>query len=121
MNLKLEKNHFPIGPLICTVESTKLPDWWSELDPNIPIIYFSLGSSGDHRIAKNVLKQLNSINASIIVSGSENKLLVKQFPKVYFSHVLPDHLIFPLFLKDNPQNTVFVTLKLRFHIGILLK
>lgn len=63
----LQKNHHYLGPLIWSPEDP-LPQWWSRLPKDIPVIYVTVGSSGDTRVIKEILNSIRELNLCAMVS-----------------------------------------------------
>nr|WP_319393001.1 glycosyltransferase [uncultured Desulfobacter sp.] len=63
----LQKNHHYLGPLIWSPEDP-LPLWWSRLPKDIPVIYVTVGSSGDTCVITEVLKAIKELNLCAMVS-----------------------------------------------------
>ena len=58
-----------LGPL-CWSPDVALPPWWNELNPNQPVIYITLGSSGDTNLLAPLLERLANINAQLVVASA---------------------------------------------------
>jgi UDP:flavonoid glycosyltransferase YjiC (YdhE family) len=80
--------HHYIGP-INWCANVPLPDWWSELPANEPIIFVSLGSSGDPALLPNLLKGISHRTEPIcVVSTGAN--IGNDLPKnIFVASFLP--------------------------------
>ena len=47
-----------------------LPDWWSQLDPDTPTIYVTLGSSGDGNLLPRLVESLRRTGLQLIVASA---------------------------------------------------
>jgi MGT family glycosyltransferase len=78
----LPKNFHYVGPIAWEMDSEE-PDWLSTLDPCRPIIYFTMGSTGDPRFFESALNMFgNSQYQCIITTGGMAAL--KQHPPNFF-------------------------------------
>jgi len=85
---RLPGNHYYIGPILWSPEMT-LPDWWTQLPSDRPIIYVALGSSGRDELLPIVLKALGGLFVSVIVATSGRLLPPVIPPNVYTAAYLP--------------------------------
>lgn len=58
----------PIGP-VSWAPDLPLPDWWNTIDRGRPLIYVSLGSSGDQSQIGKVLEALCDMDVQVVVAG----------------------------------------------------
>ncbi len=65
----LPSNHFYLGP-ICELPNMSQPAWWENLPKNKPIIYLSLGSSGEISILRLIKDVLKAMEVSVIFATS---------------------------------------------------
>lgn len=63
----LPPHHHYLGPLLWSPPLAK-PDWWDQLNNEKPIIYVTLGSSGQASLLPRILSVLSSLPAQIIVA-----------------------------------------------------
>ncbi|MBS0372035.1 MAG: glycosyl transferase family 1 [Proteobacteria bacterium] len=68
-----------------------LPPWWDELDVGRPIIYLTLGSSGDENSLPEIVRQLTSTDAQIMVATAGAKHLPSH-PRIFSAEYLPGTL-----------------------------
>ncbi len=63
----LPSNHRHIGPVLWEPE-VDLPSWWHELAADVPVVYLSLGSSGDPRLGPLVLEALSTMKVRVMLA-----------------------------------------------------
>jgi UDP:flavonoid glycosyltransferase YjiC (YdhE family) len=85
---RLPGNHHYVGPILWSPEMT-LPDWWTRLPPDRPIVYLALGSSGREELLPVVLKALGGLFVSVIVATSRRTLPADIPPNAYTADYLP--------------------------------
>ena len=78
--------HF-LGPVRWSPE-VPLPDWWAALDPNKPLIYVTLGSSGDGRLLPRLLDRLARPGLQLAVATAGATVGVTA-PDVFCADYLP--------------------------------
>ena len=69
-----------------------LPEWWGSLDPRRPLIYVTLGSSGDGKLLPNIVRQLGALDAQLVVATAGATLPADQ-PGVFAADYLPGELL----------------------------
>ena len=62
-------NHIYLGPLIWSPDDP-LPNWWESLPEDRPVVYVTVGSSGDTRVVDTVLNALATLKVTVIVSSA---------------------------------------------------
>ncbi|HNZ90236.1 MAG TPA: glycosyltransferase [Acidovorax sp.] len=65
-----------------------LPDWWGRLDPRRPLIYVTLGSSGDGKLLPDIIRQLGVLDAQLVVATA-GATLAAGLPDVFAADYLP--------------------------------
>lgn len=75
--VQLPVHHHFIGPVLWSPPVSK-PDWWDDLPDNRPVVYVTLGSSGQVNLLPQVLDALSALNVTVIASTAGG--------------VVPDHL-----------------------------
>ena len=65
---KTESRITPIGPLRWE-SSQPLPVWWDDLDPERPLLYFNVGSSGSSSYFQKVREALKNERVSLVAAG----------------------------------------------------
>ncbi|HEX5126405.1 MAG TPA: nucleotide disphospho-sugar-binding domain-containing protein [Rhodocyclaceae bacterium] len=69
----LPPNHHFLGPVLWS-PPVPLPAWWSEVDTRQPLIYVTLGSSGDKRLLHKVVTGLATLGYPLAVARAGAKL-----------------------------------------------
>ncbi len=82
------QNAHYIGPLPWS-PSNQVPDWWDALDESKPIIYVTLGSSGQVNLLPVVLDALASLPVSVIAVTAGRTKLSSIPDNTYISEYLP--------------------------------
>ncbi len=62
------KNHHYIGPINWSPKIA-LPDWWQRLPTNKPLLYITLGSSGETRVLAEILHAISGLNVHAMVAS----------------------------------------------------
>lgn len=84
----LPPNHHFIGPVVWSAP-TETPNWWSEIPADRPVIYVSLGSSGQGKLVPTVLEAFADLPVSLIVSTVGNVDIPQPPTNVYLAEFLP--------------------------------
>lgn len=63
----LPPRHRYIGPLIWSPDIAK-PDWWNALPPTRPVIYVTLGSTGQVSLLPEALAAMSDVDANLVVA-----------------------------------------------------
>ncbi len=82
------KNCHYLGPLPWSPRN-KIPPWWNELDDSLPIVYVSLGSSGQVSLLPIVLEALATLPLTVIAVTAGRTKLAAVPDNVYISKFLP--------------------------------
>jgi len=82
------KNCHYLGPLPWSPRN-KIPSWWGEIDEDKPIIYVTLGSSGQINLLPMVLEALATLPLTIIAVTAGRTELSKIPSNAYISDFLP--------------------------------
>ncbi|WP_026476570.1 glycosyltransferase [Alkaliphilus transvaalensis] len=87
----LPKSHQYIGPITEFIDN-ELPDWWHDVKNDKPIIYFTVGSTGNVAILKPILEVLKKLPVTVLMStaGRDLGTLPSNF---YVSKYLPALLV----------------------------
>jgi UDP:flavonoid glycosyltransferase YjiC (YdhE family) len=59
--------HEFLGPVLWSPAVAE-PDWWSELPPDRPVVYVTLGSSGRHRLLDRALRAVAELPVTVVVA-----------------------------------------------------
>lgn len=62
---ELPAEHCYLGPVSWSPR-VPLPEWWDSLDPSLPTIYVTLGSSGAEHVLPSVFEALGSLHANVL-------------------------------------------------------
>jgi UDP:flavonoid glycosyltransferase YjiC (YdhE family) len=83
------ENHHFVGPIAWSPVAT-LPQWWDDLAraPR-PIIYLTLGSSGDSRALPVLVEGLAGLGGTVLVATAGRTALTRQLKNVYAENFLP--------------------------------
>jgi UDP:flavonoid glycosyltransferase YjiC (YdhE family) len=66
-------NHTFLGPVLWEPR-IPLPSWWNEVEGKRPLIYVTLGSSGDLRTAKPLLEALGNLPVTAVMATAGQRL-----------------------------------------------
>ena len=84
----LPSNHHYLGPILWSPPDT-LPEWWSHLPDDKPIIYLTLGSSGPEHLIQIVLNALAD-QPVIVIASTAGAVVPQRLPaNVYIADFLP--------------------------------
>lgn len=83
-----DKNTHYLGPLPWSPRN-KIPSWWDELDETLPIVYVSLGSSGQVSLLPMVLEALATLPLTVIAVTAGRTKLTSIPGNAYISEFLP--------------------------------
>lgn len=84
----LPPNHHFIGPVVWS-PLVFLPDWWNSVPTDKPIVYVTLGSSGNSELLPQILKTLAPLPISIIASTAGRIKLPELPSNVFLADFLP--------------------------------
>lgn len=85
-------NHLFIGPVLWSANAP-LPDWWEALPSNKPIIFVTLGSSGDSRLLPMILETLSQLTLTVIAVTAKQTTLAQIYANVFVAEFLPAELV----------------------------
>lgn len=84
----LPDNHLYLGPILWS-PNISLPDWWNNLPSGRPIIYVTLGSSGDITFMNNIFKVLGGMPVIAMVA-SAGRFVTGELPSnIFLEKYLP--------------------------------
>lgn len=63
-------NHFYLGPVLWSPD-IPLPEWWNDIPKDRPVLYVTLGSSGDIRFMDVIMDILGKMPVTAIVASAE--------------------------------------------------
>ncbi len=84
----LPANHHYIGPIFWAPE-INLPEWWSKLDNQKPIVYVNLGSTGPVHVLPTLLKALAGMPLTVVLAAAGRWTSNALPPNVWFGDFLP--------------------------------
>jgi UDP:flavonoid glycosyltransferase YjiC (YdhE family) len=84
----LPSHHSFVGPVLWEPR-IPLPGWWNDLPSDRPIVYVSLGSSGQARLLPTVVAALAASGASTVVATAGRSSLENSPPSVHVERFLP--------------------------------
>lgn len=88
----LPDNHVFIGPLLWSAKAP-LPDWWESLPLDKPIIFISLGSSGDYSLLPILLSTLSKMAVTVICITAQKTCIENNYENVFISDFLPADMV----------------------------
>ncbi len=81
------ESHLFIGPVLWSVH-VPLPRWWSELPADKPLIFITLGSSGDGTMLPLLIDALAPLDITVIAVTAKNSQIEHSCNNVYISDFL---------------------------------
>lgn len=84
----LPSSHIFIGPIIWSAK-VALPAWWETLPSDKPIIFVTLGSSGDSSLLPMLLETLSHLSVTVLCVTANKTKLEKAYSNVFISEFLP--------------------------------
>jgi UDP:flavonoid glycosyltransferase YjiC (YdhE family) len=81
-------NHRYIGPILWSTH-TPLPEWWESLPDDKPIVFVSLGSSGEANLLPMVLRVLSGLPVTVIAATACKIELQNLSSNVFAAEYLP--------------------------------
>jgi UDP:flavonoid glycosyltransferase YjiC (YdhE family) len=84
----LPANHHYLGPVTWSAKTT-LPDWWDTLPDDRPIVFVTLGSSGQADLLPLIFQALAELPVTVIAATVGSILPGDQPPNVFIADFLP--------------------------------
>lgn len=84
----LPSNHHYLGPILWS-PPVAMPEWWNNLPTDKPIIYLTLGSSGQAQLLPMVLDALSELPVTVIAATAGADLRQAPPRNVYIADYLP--------------------------------
>lgn len=84
----LPSNHLFIGPILWSAKVSS-PDWWETLPTDKPIVFITLGSSGDSQLLPMIIDTLSKMPVTVICVTAKKKLVSKDYSNVFIADFLP--------------------------------
>jgi UDP:flavonoid glycosyltransferase YjiC (YdhE family) len=85
---RLPGNHLFIGPILWSAK-VSLPDWWKTLPTDKPIVFITLGSSGDSKLLPMIIDALSKMPVTVICVTAKKKLVSQVYSNVFVAEFLP--------------------------------
>lgn len=86
--LQKPSSHYHLGPVLWST-NTPLPEWWDKLPSDKPIVFVTLGSSGQAKLLPMVLQALAQLPLTIIAATAD-KIHLSDLPdNVFVNDYLP--------------------------------
>lgn len=85
------KNHIFIGPILWSA-IVPLPNWWEKLPVDKPIVFVTMGSSGDSDLLPILLKTLSKMPVTVVCVTAKKTILEKTYSNVFIADFLPAEL-----------------------------
>lgn len=84
----LPQNHIFIGPILWSA-NVPLPAWWNTVPSDKPIVFVTLGSSGDSSLLPMLLETLSLMPVTVLCVTAKKMTLGKTYPNVFIAEFLP--------------------------------
>jgi len=84
----LPANHLFIGPVLWSAK-VPVPDWWNRIPLDSPIIFISLGSSGDSSLLPVILETLSKMPVIVICVTANKAVVNKVYSNIFVADFLP--------------------------------
>jgi UDP:flavonoid glycosyltransferase YjiC (YdhE family) len=85
---RLPPHHRFIGPIIWSPPVPR-PDWWDQVPGEKPIVYLTLGSSGQAELLPAILRSLGHLDITVIAATAGSTLAGAAPPNTYVAGYLP--------------------------------
>jgi UDP:flavonoid glycosyltransferase YjiC (YdhE family) len=86
--MPLPDDHIFLGPILWSPDIPN-PSWWQTWDPNLPLIYVTLGSTGIAKRLPEIVHVLSELPATIVVATAGRVQLNNKPANVYAADYLP--------------------------------
>lgn len=87
----LPKNHIFIGPLLWSAE-VPLPEWWESLPAERPVVFVTLGSSGESRLLPLIMETLAEMQVTAICVTVKKTVVAEKYTNIYVTDFLPSEI-----------------------------
>lgn len=84
----MPEQHLYLGPILWSPEVER-PSWWARLPENRPIVYITLGSSGNHAVMPILLKVLAHLDVTVVLATAGHPSSDAVPENVYVADYLP--------------------------------
>ncbi|MGY6276125.1 glycosyltransferase [Methylomonas sp. MgM2] len=83
----MPENHGFIGPVLWSVD-VPLPEWWCNLPDDEPIVFVTLGSSGDSRLLPMILEVLASMPVTTVCVTAKKTIIKGVYSNIFVTEFL---------------------------------
>lgn len=83
----LPENHMFIGPVLWSTK-VALPEWWHALPKTKPVIFLSMGSSGDMSVLPMIIDTLSSLDVTVICVTAQKIRIERHYTNIYMTDFL---------------------------------
>ena len=84
----LPENHLFIGPVLWSAK-VSFPDWWLNIPADKPVIFVTLGSSGDSSQLPVILETLSQMPVIVICVTASKTIINKAYSNIFIADFLP--------------------------------
>jgi UDP:flavonoid glycosyltransferase YjiC (YdhE family) len=88
----LPSHHSYIGPVLWS-PPVSTPPWWGSLGTALPLIYVTMGSSGDSALLPRVIEALAALPVNVVVASAGAPIPAARPANVYCAEYLPGELV----------------------------
>lgn len=85
---ELPDNHRYIGPLVWSADVER-PEWWERVPADRPVVYASLGSSGQQDLLSDILEAMADLDLSVLASTGSSELRERVPANAFLARYLP--------------------------------
>ena len=87
----LPNNHIFVGPILWSAK-VSLPKWWNTLSSDKPLVFVTLGSSGDSSLLPMLLETLSQMPVTVFCVTARKTSLTKSYSNVFITEFIPADL-----------------------------
>ncbi len=84
----LPDNHLFIGPVLWSAD-VALPDWWNQWPTDLPVIFVTLGSSGNASLLPLILEVLSQMPVTVLCVSAGYQTATQNYQNIYRADFLP--------------------------------
>jgi UDP:flavonoid glycosyltransferase YjiC (YdhE family) len=84
----LPDNHLFIGPVLWSA-SVALPDWWNQWPTDQPVVFVTLGSSGNASLLPLILEVLSQMPVTVLCVSAGYQTATQNYQNIYRADFLP--------------------------------
>lgn len=79
-----------VGPLVWEPKGMKLPAWWNKMEGSTgPLVYLTMGSTGDHKLIEKLVNLLLSYDLTLVVSTGGANLSLPTHKMLFVANYVP--------------------------------